>query len=545
MTRSQSFNMRSQSVCWTLLLGILLIGQTSCETLSTFSTASSIRVEVEVYKGPLSKDTTTQWGELTGLINESSQAFQSFNDSLVSVAAYEGYLQRTPRSNDPSKGNSCSSDDCNHPDLEVNPNMPITEYKGRDTRVVESKSYRSSSSEKGLKWCSGEKLHDSLHHSISPSNFTGCMMLAQMYNDVRKMITKANKLQSDITNYTPPKIDSNITTTEKQKVEGIVRSVAEYSMQLKAKAFYWAEAHVPSAPPKRSIRIIMAGIANAASEYSNQLESHSDALMLQFETNRKDLPLSVFLRNTEPTNFLNLYTWNRATAPALLTDMIFHPIDAFSSEETSDRVRTIERLFADYNWAKINSVYASGEGEFRAALIKDDIGNWNLKSFDNDPTEVLDAYKDATLAAIKAAASAAASSTGVSVGATAMGLAKKLTDQSLVGNSGANANPLSVTKLRKRLINRLTKLKDEAKIKEDALANQQATTQSDENGEKKTPLDEDKKSEETLDPNTEIAKHRKETLDRVQYMLDDHESLIEALQDAAITKNAPPKIPLT
>lgn len=184
------------------------------------------------------------------------------------------------------------------------------------------------------------------------------MMLAQMYHDVREMILKADELQKKFKDFVPPKINfktaaADIEEVDIKEAEKLVRDVAKFSMQLKAKAFYWAEAHVPSAPPNRTIRIIMAGIANIASEYSNQLESHSDALMLQLAgTDRSNLPLSVYIRNTEPTNFLNLYSWNRATAPALLTDMIFHPFDAFSSEETSDRVRVIERLFADYNWAK-------------------------------------------------------------------------------------------------------------------------------------------------------------------------------------------------
>jgi len=124
MTHSQSLKMRIQSVCWRLLLGILLIGQSSCETLSTFSTASSIRVEVEVYKGPLSKDPNTQWGELVGLINESSQAFRSYNDSLVTAAAYEGYLQGPANFYEHPEDN-CSSDGCNRPDLVIKPHMKI------------------------------------------------------------------------------------------------------------------------------------------------------------------------------------------------------------------------------------------------------------------------------------------------------------------------------------------------------------------------------------------------------------------------------------
>ena len=78
----------------------------------------------------------------------------------------------------------------------------------------------------------------------------------------------------------------------------------------------------------------------------------------------------------EPTDFLNLYTWNRAAAWALLEEMVWHhPLNAFSSNETADRVRVIERLFADHNWGKVNTVYGSGQGEFTMALVKDDVGN--------------------------------------------------------------------------------------------------------------------------------------------------------------------------
>ena len=66
-------------------------------------------------------------------------------------------------------------------------------------------------------------------------------------------------------------------------------------------------------------------------------------------------------------------------------------------------MRLAKRLFADHFWTKINEVHASGQGEVRMALIKDDIGNWNLKSFDNDPEQLLNAYRELTSAGIEAA----------------------------------------------------------------------------------------------------------------------------------------------
>ncbi len=186
--------------------------------------------------------------------------------------------------------------------------------------------------------------------------------------------------------------------------ENVVEQAGRVAAKLKAKGFYWAETHTGLAPSDRYVRIAMAAFTNLVSELSNQIESRADALQWQLDEdggiNARELPLSMYLRDAEPTDFLNLYTWNRAAAPALFEDMLLHPLDAFSSDETADRVRVIERLFADHNWGRINTVYGSGQGKFAMALVKDEVGNWNLKSFESDPSELVDAYKDLTLAAI-------------------------------------------------------------------------------------------------------------------------------------------------
>ena len=57
-----------------------------------------------------------------------------------------------------------------------------------------------------------------------------------------------------------------------------------------------------------------------------------------------------------------------------------------------DRVKIVDRLFADHFWSRINTVYASGKGEVSMAFVKDELGNWDLKNFDNAPGELLDSY---------------------------------------------------------------------------------------------------------------------------------------------------------
>ena len=184
--------------------------------------------------------------------------------------------------------------------------------------------------------------------------------------------------------------------------------ISSFAAKLKAKAFFWAETHTGLAPQNRWVRVAMAVFSNLASELSHQLESRADAFQLQtgLKIKATELPLSRYLRNAEPTDFLNLYTWNRAAAFALWEDMLLRPNVAFSSEETADRVRVIERLFADHNWGKVNTVYGSGQGKFAMALVKDELGNWNLKSFESDPSDLVEAYTGLVLAAIDKAGDA-------------------------------------------------------------------------------------------------------------------------------------------
>ncbi|MCY4612207.1 MAG: hypothetical protein OXB94_01090 [Nitrospira sp.] len=56
------------------------------------STAASMRVEVEVYKGPLSKNVSVQWGELEGLVDEAADALTTFNDGIVTAASTFDYV---------------------------------------------------------------------------------------------------------------------------------------------------------------------------------------------------------------------------------------------------------------------------------------------------------------------------------------------------------------------------------------------------------------------------------------------------------------------
>lgn len=252
----------------------------------------------------------------------------------------------------------------------------------------------------------------------------------------------------------------------------VARTAGRLSSMLMAKATYWAQAHTTVSPKFLQARQTIVTFANLASEYSNQIGSRADALYLQTVggQNRRMLALSNYLRDSQTTDFVNLYAWNHAVAPAIKEERSLNP---FWADEKRDRVKILKRLFADTNWVKVNTVYASGRGDVSMALIKDDIGNWDLKSFDNDPGELMQAYKDVTLASLKTAASLAQGGVFGSAGGK---VAEALQMTSLVSANGLGqggaAGGFDVSRLRTRTLQNLNSLEQAADAKEKELADQ-------------------------------------------------------------------------
>jgi hypothetical protein len=99
-------------------------------------------------------------------------------------------------------------------------------------------------------------------------------------------------------------------------------------------------------------------------------------------------------------------------------------------------------------------------GDFKVALIKDNLGNWNVKSYDNNPKELMRAYTGMISAAAKAVADLAgrAAKASVTGGASeAMGavkaaqMAAELTNQVSVGNT-TGAQIINIDMLRAQLV---------------------------------------------------------------------------------------------
>jgi hypothetical protein len=200
----------------------------------------------------------------------------------------------------------------------------------------------------------------------------------------------------------------------KQDVKEILSDIAQVASEASQHSFSWSINSIPGSPPEFRIRVVMVSFMVSASEIGNQLGARADALLKQMDgLDRRELPLSVQLRDTDATEFIRLYEWLKA-----------HPVFGIGQPgSNNERMKAVRRLFADHHWSNINTVYASGWGKGSMALIKDDIGNWNLKSFDSDPEELLRAYKNFSITVLETAAKAASA---VATGGSSAGMDKLL-----------------------------------------------------------------------------------------------------------------------
>lgn len=387
--------------------------------------SAAIRVEVEVYKGPLSKEPAIQLGELAGIIDDSRQAM----DILLGNMNYSRIRLKC------NSGDRCDQ----HEDIEDNPETAP-----------------------GLPKCHGGEflfspldVGNPLDERLSKDWPQECNALRHLVRDVRRglqhqeSLTRAVLAQSCTTKRSgmpysscPPNDSSNSdllaicgfglfgndeTPTACARELG---KISAYGSYLKRRAAYWAAEHVATSPLSTRIRIEMTNFAQFAAEYGNQITSRADALLKQAfgaqgdEILRDQLPNSTYLRDSSPTAYLNLYDWNQA---AVQTDRDTKP---------AERVRMVEHLVSDNYWSRINTVFAAGQGDVSMALVKDDIGNWNLKSFDNSPGELLQAYKDLGLAAVKATVELARKGSGLSKAENALNFANQI---ALGSTSGGRA----------------------------------------------------------------------------------------------------------
>ena len=469
---------------------------TSLAGCAVFSPAGTIRVDVEVYKGPLSKEPQVQIAELVALWSEFNKSLDLYEQAVC--AAFVAQIVTTRENpqaeakslaNVPgcggvggagagSDGAGIQAKGASAPLVQISSeakpaakDMTPTGAPPPATTTAETAPSESSTSlqQKCAKYYGAES------SQAQKAEGNTCFYLAQVHidtQDLRRVLQRAGKgPDPKSANLIRTSVGDGKPAELSEEVRPFLLGVSNAAMQARAKAYFWAHGQVSFPVRDRTTRAVVNNFTNVASEYGNQLSARADALLKQFSgTDARYqypdyFPQNIYLRDSQPTDFLNLYVWNRAAAPAIWEDMVLHPVESFSSEETANRVRTFERLYADNYWSRINTVSAVGTGEFRIALVKDDIGNWNLKSFDSDPTELLQAYKNASLALIQKAVALAQEAANPAGGVSGLlGMANQLA----LGGAPASPSGASpeahalVTVLRRQAMERMSAVKNNA-----------------------------------------------------------------------------------
>ena len=329
--------MKRERLVLLLCLVILSLAHAGC---SLFAGAASMRIEVEVYRGPLSKEPELQWAELMGGVHESTEGMVANKKIILMIARDKGFIEKEAMN---------------------------------------------------LESCKSSGWFGSEHAFFSIIGATNCLILKDLFSDAEDLRRELAAVEHNGAQVGPTLVN------DKEAVIKSLTEIAKVSSEASAKSFRWSISTIGGASTSFLVRIAMVNFIVASSEMGRQLNARADALLKQIRgLDRQELPLSVQLRETDATEFIRLYDWLDAHPPNYFS--------GFTQPGTAyERVKAVRRLFADHNWSNINTVYASGWGKGSMALIKDDIGNWNLKGFDSDPEELLKAYKDVSIAALETA----------------------------------------------------------------------------------------------------------------------------------------------
>lgn len=505
----------------TLLSLLTLLSLPGC---MAFSDSSAMRIEVEVYKGPLSLEPELQLGELYGYLLTAQSGLIQTADYITYVAC----IDAGPKSDcatDP-KGKSPwkdSSDPRQREDYAYLIELQSQAKHLADTLTIPICTL---DGKLGSDRCEPQLNQLSRFHALFPA-LRDLLPPQDPGRDWPNQLRKEMNQSFSSAAFPFPSQSGGktaVTPTQINYSHGLMEA-NRAAAALQAAAFHHATASTAGQSLHHEVRIATTYFIVAMSEYGNQIHARADALLKQLGTNgrdRRELPLSTHLRESEPTDFLHLFNWLDAHDPRVVDYLSanFHP-------NTEERIKTIDRLYADHFWSKINTVYASGRGKTQMAFIKDETGNWNLKSFDNDPTELLDAYTKVTKAALEGAVKVTQDMASGGISTAGKTLANQLlaiADQTAPDKPQAVTAPagtLSLTHLQNRLLSQL----DKEALKKDL-------AQDDENLNAFNSADDKTKP----DKRQALNKHREAVIKKWTEQIDDHSHIVDLLSTTVKNK---------
>lgn len=422
----------------------------------------AMRIDVEVYKGPLAQTSESQFASLVGYLEEAQRSIvenMNFTLAIVANAEFEKlgkpdaecsrrYLEvkgvesfllplKSPKEDQalpqvpPATENKTCTETIAKPE---NGAKPTPHPKDQlHLYIPQPRDGGSSplSANDPISWCN--KLDPEGWYDQLP--YFDCTVLRSVFSDSRHMLQQIHTLhQEHLTEINAQKWDTN-----EWRTRALLMDVGKIASEFRATAFRWAVANAGGQSPSCKTRIALVNFVMTASEFGNQLQTRSDVLLKQLSLSSghdaKELSLSTHLQDTEPTDFIHLYDWLDASTDSCVFGGWFarHLIPGYPDMNVTNRVKIVKRLYGDHFWSKINTVHASGVGKVNQVFVKDGIGNWSLKSFENHPGELLDAYLNIGKQALKAAATVAAATSGVGSGGAAITAALKYADQSIAG----------------------------------------------------------------------------------------------------------------
>lgn len=498
-----------------------------CQT-GPFSGSASMRVDVEVYKGPLSEEPEVQWGILLGNLRGARRVLIETDNFTRAVIANKEF----------SKAASTQTDQPSQWPLPRIPTSLSSQQRPIDHAILGLPSKDGSSTTAAADdFCKGVRFENAWYHLrvhrlfglLDDMDHYDCLILMTIVSDTVLFIKEIDGLKI------PQLPKSSTHSYDTEELRTFIQEVGRLSAQLRDQAFRWAIASTSGQSLDFKVRIAVVNAIVGFSEIGNQLKCRINALAKQIDDktglDRRELAPSVALCDAEPTNFLNLYTQFDAAVYSFLTKY-WQGIGG-----VEDRVKIVRDLFSDHYWSRINTVYASGRGKTSMAFIKDDVGNWNLKSFDSDPEDLLKAYTDFSIESAKRAAMAIQSAgPGGAAGPTvklAWALMEKATANAF-GQETADVEAMVIPRLHRgtemRLLNVAkeyeehdAKLKAAYALKEEAFENSKRL----EGKEKITAAEQEMK-----EVKNRLRDNRKEMVEKLRTILHEHKKTISHYVDA-------------
>lgn len=441
-----------------LLLALIAVTVLTGCNRAGVSGAGMMRVEVEVYRGPVGQSQEMQIGELSALLSEAVKGTQGWTHQALALA------------ND--SGLNCSAAKDASPDCTI------------------------------LR----QALSSATDIAASICRISDYQSPTFAYTDQRKMgifdACAETRLQLGAPGAQPRLADTSI-GARPTSVE-ITGQYREFSRRISVvSSEMWIKAHRLTAgelgyvPRDKRVRYMIASLGFLLGETSNTIAARNlilsktiercqgaNGVQIEHCSAGSKLPTGDYLRDVAPTRFMEAFEWFNAALPSTGT----------GAYARRNRSRAIEELTGDYYWEKVNEVYASGQGDVSMAFVKDELGNWNLKSYTNDPAKLLEAYRGAANAAIASAVKLARKAGGDPTALAGSSKLFDLADRLATGGAPATPPGPGIGTLRARTVARLETAQKNFKDREEALTKAGGTIEA-----KKTALSDAKAAVATAD----------------------------------------------